>query len=99
MAEAILAGKQIKKLALIHSSAGLAVAHAIIVSFTENFFVRDGPRNRGHRDGQNHQGQKLQPQAHATLTSLSTRTAGRSSCAIYLLEPLTASSGINSTPR
>src|SRR5450755_2225358 len=99
MAEAILAGKQIKELALIHGSTGLAVAYAIIASFAENFFVRDGPRNRGHRDGQNHQGQKLLPQAHATLTSLSTRTAGCRSCAIYRVEPLATSSGTSSMPR
>src|SRR5450755_672672 len=99
MAEAILAGKQIKELALIHGSAGLAVAYAIIASFAENFFVRDGPRNRGHRDGQNHQGQKLLPQAHATLTGLRKIIIGDRWCTIYLVVPAATSSGTISIPR
>jgi hypothetical protein len=59
MAEAILAGKQIEKFALVDAPARFALPEAIIAEFPDDFLMRDGPRYGSDGEGNDKQIQHL----------------------------------------
>ena len=67
MAEAILAGKKVEKLAANKCSTLLAFPHAILSRLSENLFMGYRPRNAGDGDRQGEQPDKLCKQIHWPL--------------------------------
>jgi hypothetical protein len=52
VAETVFTGKEVEELALINPLAYFAFGNAIIAKFANNFFMSDGPRNRGNGEGE-----------------------------------------------
>lgn len=64
MAEAVLACEEIKEFARDESVAVLALIPAPFPRLTEDFLVRDGPSDAGHRQGQDEEIGKLGGKRH-----------------------------------
>jgi hypothetical protein len=55
VAETVFASEEIEEFALEDESARFAVRDAKVMEFPNDFFMRDGPRNRCNRKGDNKQ--------------------------------------------
>ena len=55
MAQAVFTRKDEKEFSLVHPPAGMALVGAALPEFTKRLFLRDRPRNRSDRNGENKQ--------------------------------------------